>query len=91
MGDPWRERMSEIDVKDEEISETWRSKFHTCKAAFHMPMPTIANHKEDIARVKKLRTKVATPYVDVCNTKINVEIEYLPTPVIKFRKGEDLP
>lgn len=75
----------------DEISKEWRAKFHNGKEAFHVPMPTIANHKEDMARVKKLRTKVATPYVDVCNTKINAEIEYLPAPVIKFRKGDDLP
>ena len=90
MGYTWGERMSRF-REEEEISEAWRSKFHTDKAAFHVPMPTIANHKEDMARVKKSKSVVTRPYVTICNEKINVEIEYLPAPVIKFRKGEDLP
>ena len=56
----------------DEISKEWRAKFHHGKEAFHVPLPTIANHKEDMARVIGSNIRVSRGYLPVCNEKVNV-------------------
>ncbi len=79
--------MSKIEVREEEISDSWKKKFNTDCKAFHVPLPSIKHHKEDLDRFNRSRAQGYKGGVRFANEEIHVDVK-LGQPVIKYRKGQ---
>lgn len=77
--------MSKIEVKEEEISESWKKKFNTDCKAFHVPLPSVKDHKEDWDRINKQRCEGYKKGINPPNNQLFVDNK-LETPVVRYRK-----
>lgn len=77
--------MSKIEVREEEISESWKKKFNTDCKAFHVPLPSIKHHKEDLDRINKQRCESYKKGINPPNNQLFVDNK-LETPVVRYRK-----